>query len=419
MSTRTPQVKQAGAGPSVSIVVVSRGRGESLATCLCGLTRLLYAPYEIIVVCDAEGAAAVQSAGLTGLIKLVRFEAANISKARNLGIAEVAGEVIAFIDDDAVAEPTWLHHLVAGFDLPEVSAVGGYVRGRNGISYQWQARSVDDTGKAHRVSLQGETPRVVTPPEGQAVKTEGTNMAFRADVLKRMGGFDEVFAFFLDETDLNLRLHQAGHATAIAPMAEVHHAYAPSPRRRQNRAVTDLGDVGVSTAVFLNKHCPEAYRAGAIADLRQEQVRRIWRQRRAGLLRTEEVEDLTRGLEAGLAAGEARMFGQYARFGPPPAFLPFASRATGAHRVLAGRIWQKRRLMAEAEALVAAGHTVSLYLFSPTLRRHQVRFVAPGIWVQRGGIWGRSVRNRLPFSAFGFGQRLRQEQKRVAGRRVL
>lgn len=419
MSARPPQVKQAGAGPSVSIVVVSRGRGESLATCLCGLTRLLYAPYEIIVVCDAEGAAAVQTAGLTGLIKLVRFEEANISKARNLGIAEAAGAVIAFIDDDAVAEPTWLHHLVAGFDLPDVSAVGGYVRGRNGISYQWQARSVDDTGKAYVVSLQGDHPRVVTPPEGQAVKTEGTNMAFRADVLKRMGGFDEVFAFFLDETDLNLRLHQAGHATAIAPMAEVHHAYAPSPRRRQNRAVTDLGDVGASTAVFLNKHCLEAYRAGAIAGLRQEQVRRIWRQRRAGLLRTEEVEDLTRGLEAGLATGAARMFGQYARFGPAPAFLPFDSRATGAHRVLAGRIWQKRRLMAEAEAMVAAGHTVSLYLFSPTLRRHQVRFEAPGIWLQQGGIWGRSIRNRLPFSAIGFGQRLRQEQKRVAGRRAL
>lgn len=416
MSAGTPQTKQAGTGPSVSIVVVSRGRGESLTTCLCGLTRLLYAPYEIIVVSDAEGAAAVQAAGLIGLVKLVRFEEANISKARNLGIAEAAGEVIAFIDDDAVAEPTWLHHLVAGFDLPDVSAVGGYVRGRNGISYQWKARSVDDTGKAHDLSVRGDHPRVVNAPDGQAVKTEGTNMAFRADVLKRIGGFDEVFAFYLDETDLNLRLHQAGHVTAIAPLAEVHHAYAPSPRRRQNRAVTDLRDVGASTAVFLNKHCPEPYRAGAIADMRQEQIRRIWRQRRAGLLNNDEVQALTRGLEEGFADGEARRFGQYARFATAPAFLPFETRARGEHRVLAGRIWQRQRLISEAEALTAAGHTVSLFLFSPTLRRHRMRFVLPGYWLQQGGIWGRSRRDRLPFSSLTFRARLMKEQKRLSGR---
>ncbi|WP_372887787.1 glycosyltransferase family 2 protein, partial [Shimia sp.] len=122
----------------VSVVIVSRGRPQALARCLTGLSQQTHPSFETIVVADPSGCAAVNDGAFSGLVKLVAFDEANISAARNLGIARAAGELVAFIDDDAVPEPTWLAHLVAPFDSdPEVMAAGGFVRGRNGISFQW------------------------------------------------------------------------------------------------------------------------------------------------------------------------------------------------------------------------------------------------------------------------------------------
>ena len=106
--------------PSVSVVIVSHGRPESLLWCLSALAGVAYQPFEIVVVADLAACAYVGESPYAGRIKLVAFEEPNIAAARNKGVAEAAGEIIAFIDDDAAAEPLWLHHLVSGFKLPEV-----------------------------------------------------------------------------------------------------------------------------------------------------------------------------------------------------------------------------------------------------------------------------------------------------------
>ena len=409
---------QTGGRPSVSVVVVSRGRAEDLTRCLSGLSRLYYDAYEIVVVTDPEGEAAVAAAGLADAVTLVRFDQPNISAARNMGIAASAGEVVAFIDDDAVPEPTWLCHLVGPFAGSEVAATGGYVRGRNGISYQWRARVIDPQGKAYPISVEGEAPQVITPPPGHAVKTEGTNMAVRRDWLQRLGGFDEAFHFYLDETDLNLRLAAAGGQVALVPLAEVHHAYAPSPRRKQNRAVTDLFDVGASSMVFLCKHDPDGDHERALTELRQEQWDRLQRQVRQKLIRRSDLADVLETLEAGIAAGATRAVDQQAEVpGAGGAFRAFKSKATGEHLVLSGRIWQRRKLWAEAEAAAARGTTVSLYLFSPTSRFHRLGYHLPGIWLQRGGLFGRSVRNQRLVRLIRFQSRVADEAQRVGKQR--
>jgi len=125
--------------PTVSVIVVSRGRAADLPLCLLGLSQLEYPSFEVVLVADRDGLDAARNLPFFDAMKTVTFEEANISKARNLGIAEAAGEIIAFIDDDAVPEPTWLRYLTAGFSEPDVAAAGGFVRGRNGISFQWEA----------------------------------------------------------------------------------------------------------------------------------------------------------------------------------------------------------------------------------------------------------------------------------------
>ncbi|CUH64888.1 Putative glycosyltransferase EpsH [Thalassovita gelatinovora] len=401
--------------PSVSVVVVSRHRPEALEYCLTSLSRLIYPNYEIIVVTDPSGEAAIHGMGLTGRVRVVPFDIANISIARNRGIEAAAGDIVAFIDDDAVAEPLWLLHLAAAFHDPEVSIAGGFVRGRNGISFQWKARSIDCTGMAIPLQLNETCNTVLSPPPDQAVKTEGTNMAVRRQVLLEQGGFDPAYRFYLDETDLNMRLAVAGYKTVIVPLAQVHHAYAPSTRRRRNRSVTDLYDIGASSMIFLRLHCPEALHVTRIAAVRQEQRERLLIQMRDGLLEPSEVRWALKRLEQGLTEAAEMVLPQLQPLHcTTPAFLRFESSANGDHIELAGRIWQKSELCKQAAHLAEQGKTVSVFIFSHTGLFHSVQYCKPGFWLQRGGLFGRSDRGQKLFRLDLFRTRVQAETRRTA-----
>ena len=234
-------------GPGVSVVIVNHTRREELALTLKALEYQRYRRFEVVVVSDMDAAA--RPASPLG-VRWVRFEERNISAARNLGIAAARGEVIAFIDDDAQPEFCWLEALVAAFDMPEVGAAGGWVRGRNGVSWQWRTVEVDAEGWDHPVES-GEGMKVFAPRADRWVKTVGTNAAFRRVALAQAGGFDEAYRFFLDEVDLNRRVAEAGWSTAIVPRAEVLHGYAAGPHRTSRRVPRDLFEIGASQAAFV------------------------------------------------------------------------------------------------------------------------------------------------------------------------
>jgi GT2 family glycosyltransferase len=405
--------------PAVSVVVVSRDRPDALRRCLTGLAQLQYEPFEIVVVADEAGCAAVGGSPHADLVKLIAFDQPNISEARNLGISQAAGEVVAFIDDDAVPEPSWLKHLVAPADRPNVAAMGGFVRGRNGISYQWQARSVDETGAMAPVEVNPDRITLLTPRGNRATRTEGTNMAVRRDVLVEMEGFDPGFAFYLDETDLNLRLARAGYTTAIVPMAEVHHGFAASPRRRTDRVPRDLFDIGASWAVFQRKHLPEVDRTAHWRALRRKERARLIAHMVAGRLLPRDVRHLLARLDQGYSQGLMRKRGgAQVSSSPVAAFKPFPY-VPRESVVLSGRTWQRASLRAEAAERIKAGEIVSLFLLSPTALYHTVRFDTQGYWEQRGGLFGRSNRDEPMFKLRSFRSRVGQEVRRVANQRMI
>lgn len=402
------------ADPSVSVVVVSRERPAALMRCLDGLAQLDYPQYEIICVACPAGDAALSRRDDAALIKRVVFDEANISVARNLGIAESAGEIVAFIDDDAVPEPLWLRHLAAPFSEPEVAATGGYVIGRNGISFQWKARGLDREGEAHDLDLNGDQPVVLHPQPDRAIKTEGTNMAVRRDVLTDVGGFDPAFRFYLDESDLNRRLADLGLATAIVPLAQVHHGFAESERRHQDRTPRDLSEIGASKAVFLRKHLPEDAHARAWAEFQTAQRKRLLAHMQTGALDPLDVARLMRGLRRGYRAGMARTFSDMPAI--PHAvegFRPYPGRPDAPRLYLAGRVWQNRLLRRKARQALSKGTIVSLCLLSPTIRFHRVRFTEDGFWEHRGGRFGKSTRDMPLWKYWRFSARRKFEQSRV------
>lgn len=405
--------------PPVSVVVVSRDRPAALLRCIAGLAQLQYDPFEIVVVADPKGCAVVAASPWAAQIKIVAFEQANISEARNLGISHAAGEIVAFIDDDAVAEPSWLTHLVAPASHANVGAMGGFVRGRNGISYQWKARSVDETGATQPLEVNPTGATVLTPFGRYATKTEGTNMAVRRNILLDLEGFDPGFAFFLDETDLNLRLARAGIATAIVPMAEVHHGFAASARRRTDRVPRDLFDIGASWAVFQRKYVAETNRASHWRDIRAAERARVIAHMVAGRLLPGDVRHLLKRLDQGYGQGLMRQRGGAQLSNSPIApFMrfPFVQRDSV---VLCGRSWQRAQLRKEAARRAKGGDIITLILLSPSTLFHHVRFDADGFWEQSGGLFGRSNRNDPVFRLTTFARRCRREERRVATQRLI
>lgn len=396
---------------SVSVVVVSRDRPQALFRCLMGLSQVQYDPFEVIVVSDKAGISGLGRFG--GQIKTVLFEEANISAARNAGIIQAAGRIITFIDDDAVPEPTWLSFLCEPFEDENVAAVGGFVRGRNGISFQWKGSLVDVQGETQPIEVDEENPTVFSPSEGWAVKTEGTNMAVRRDAIVALGGFDQAYHFYLDETDLNLRMAQAGYKTAISPLAQVHHGYAASSRRRVDRVPSDLFDIGASWAVFQRKFVAQKQRETHWAKIVKLERRRLLKHMVTGGLEPSGVGRLLQRLERGYAVGKEREIKtETIDCESGSAFLPMpVPRRSGT--VILARPANLKSKITEAVSRVEKDEIVTVFCFSLTALYHRMAFHADGYWLQKGGLFGKSLRGQSLFKWWTRLNRLKFENQRV------
>ena len=393
----------------VSVIVVSRHRAEALRRCVTAIGQLDHPNFELIVVADRAGLAALGE----GPFKAVPYDDPNISAARNLGLDQAAGDVVAFIDDDAVPEPTWLSRLVAPFADPRVGAAGGFVRGRNGISFQWRAMEVDRLGQDHPLEVEPDRVMIRAGGADRAVKTQGTNCAFRRAALAAIGGFDAALHFYLDEADVNLRLAAAGHLAAGVPGAEVHHGFAESARRGADRTPRTLFDIGASSTVFLRRHAPEAEQNAALDALRTAQRLRLDGFRARGTLDPAAADRLIATLEDGIAAGLGRDLPPLVpRATQPPPFRPLPGTGPRPGRVLAGRPWSRTRLAAEAGRRAGA-EVVTVLCLGTTARPHRVRFRPEGYWEQTGGLFGRTDRRGPRFTFWSFARRVRHETARI------
>ncbi|MCX8508166.1 MAG: glycosyltransferase [Rhodobacteraceae bacterium] len=395
-------------GPTVSLIIVSRQRPEMLARCLTAVAQMDHPSFEVVVVADPAGLAVAEA----WPVKRVAFDARNISAARNCGIAAAAGEVVAFIDDDAVPEPLWLRRLCAPFADPGVGAAGGFVVGWNGISFEWTSGTVDRLLVPGPLTVPGAEVSLHKAQPGRAIEIKGVNCAYRRADLARIGGFDPLLRYYLDETEVNLRLARAGGRTAIVPLARVHHQKAASDQRRADRTPVSLYDIGFSSAVTLRRHDASADEmAAARARMLAHEEGKLAQLRQARRIGASEAVRLTEGLQDGFAEGQ--------RVALPPlvplaatggALLPFPAHGREVV-ILAGRVWQGGRLRAQAQAQVAQGRIVRLYLFSPTALFHQQRF-QDGYWCQTGGLFGKSDRRDPLFRLWRFQKRLAREAAR-------
>lgn len=368
----------------LSIIVASRGRPQSLARCLTALTLQDHPQIEVILVADPAGLAVRPDLAL----KRVGFDRPNLAQARNLGLMQAAGEVVGFIDDDAVAEPGWAAALGAALADTRAIAATGATLGPDGIRWQARAEWLDADGPR---PLADHRARLWFPQNGGTLSTLGTNCAFRRGALLAVGGFDPAFAFHLDESDLNLRLAARfpQGPTAFVPGARVVHLAAAGTSRKHG-APHDLTMIGRSEAIFARRHGASP---GWPARLRSRQRARLLRAMLAGRLDPLHLRRVLASLDKGLAEAPAcdKMppWPDEMQVSPPEftAILPLGGHG-GRHRVLFGWHWQRAELRARAARAVAQGDRVSLMLWSPGALPHREEFTNGGWWERKGGLWG-------------------------------
>lgn len=405
--------------PLVSVVVLNRDRIRSLARTLIALKHQSLRGFEVVVVSNQTETIKreIPQIAHTTLVPLAE---ANISRARNLGVAAAHGQIIAFCDDDAVPEPTWLERLVEPFHDPNTGAAGGLVRGRNGVSVQWGFQEVDGYGNDWPVPASGAA-FFGAPTPGRVLKTVGTNCAFRRAALAAIGGFDEAYRFFLEETDANWRLAAAGWQIAGVPAAEVHHGYGPSALRTSERIPRSLHEIGASKIYFCRSHGEAGRITEELDGFRDDQRRRLTRAVLLGLLPPTAVSSLLTTLEAGYIAG-ARRTAQLPKDlqCPRSEARPYATGPKPDSFLLAHvGVFRRRNRRAAAEAARSGAQTVTLIELDYTARPLTVRFTDDGYWHHRGGLLGQTGRSEPLVRLTDLRQRRPKEIARVAAQRGL
>jgi glucosyl-dolichyl phosphate glucuronosyltransferase len=171
--------------PTVSVVVCawSEDRWNDLQLAIESIERQTQRATEIVLSVDHNEALRLRALQRFSEVVIVSNAGRRgLADARNAGIAAASGEVIAFLDDDAVASPSWLERLVGCFADERVIGVGGRVNAA------WDG---------HRPRMfPSEFEWVVgcsyrgLPEQREAVRNMiGANMAFRREVFDAVGGF--------------------------------------------------------------------------------------------------------------------------------------------------------------------------------------------------------------------------------------
>lgn len=356
----------------------------------------------IIVACKI-GAQAANAHPLSHQCLIIETDEANVAQARNKGLAYASASLVAFIDDDAVPEPTWLKSLIAPFEDTDTQMVGGQVLGRNGFSQQWGQRFLTTWGES-----------LSTPKADTVVRTEGTNMAIRRRTLMHLNGFDPAFSFFHDDADLNMRVR---NGICYVPDAIVHHGFAAGLYRRSDRVPKTLFHIGFSQTIFLRKHASANEMDIAWAQFAQKQADRLIKLVQSGAIEPRDMRRLLSQLESGRIAAETHKLSQPLIKAAPTRAHNFYERAKQKRHVLTGWHWQKRHLHERARELTKQGNLVSVFSFSFTTLYHRIRYMPEGYWMQSGGLFGLSKRNENSIQIWTMKERAAAECQKLAQQR--
>jgi GT2 family glycosyltransferase len=213
--------------PTVSIIIVTYGSAARIESCLNALKQLQTSvEHEIIVVDNAsrDDTVSLVQTRYPDVRLLPQSENWGFAGGVNRGIEQARGGLIALLNPDAVARPSWLDELITPFTDPQVGIAGSKV--------------LDATGRIQSIGALLNTPLLLTAHRGEGEidagqydmpadvwGVHGAAMAFPRQLWATLGSFDEgYFPAYLEESDFCERARRAGYRVVTAPRAVVVHA---------------------------------------------------------------------------------------------------------------------------------------------------------------------------------------------------
>lgn len=216
----------------ISVVICTRNRAEVLAECLQSIANNKLRPFEILVVDQSTNDSTADvvrefSATVPCAVRYLHHGYQGLTKARNIGLKASTGDIVAFTDDDCIADPGWLEAIAREFRDPRISCVCG------------QTRPVHCWGRpktAMLSTLNHSGRRVVRGKHNPLMLGRGNNMAFRRVDLMKLGGFNECIGVGQpinagDDSDVLYRFLESGRYVVHTPDAVVLHRQPADWRR--------------------------------------------------------------------------------------------------------------------------------------------------------------------------------------------
>lgn len=229
------------AAPPITVVMCTRDRPEAAGRCLDSLLAQEYPHYRVLVVDNAPSGddtlRLVRRAAASGPVDYLLVPAPGLSRARNAAVAAAPDEILAWIDDDEVADRHWLAEIARALaEHPGADVVSGVVVPAE-LASQAQVWFEDFGGHSKgrgftsavfdRSTARTQSPLYPLPPFGT-----GANMAFRPGVIERIGGFDPALgagtpAMGSEDTLAFMEVLRRGGTVVYQPTAVVRHFHRP------------------------------------------------------------------------------------------------------------------------------------------------------------------------------------------------
>jgi GT2 family glycosyltransferase len=216
--------------PLVTVVIPTLAAGEALEECLRSLEGQTFRDFEVIVV-DNSGNGLARSCRGAGSARIIENPRnTGFGAAVNRGLLASSAPYLATLNDDAVARPGWLDALVRALEpRPEAGMCASKVllASRGVLDSAGMLICADGSSKqrghGQPATAYSRLEEVLLPSASAAL--------YRRTMLNEIGGFDEDFFLYSEDTDLGLRARWAGWRCLYAPDAVVDHRYSHTAGR--------------------------------------------------------------------------------------------------------------------------------------------------------------------------------------------
>ncbi|MDI6804234.1 MAG: glycosyltransferase [Bacteroidota bacterium] len=199
-----------------SIIIPTYNRLYQIKLALRNIFNQVFDDYEVIVIDDGstDGTEEYLKTLTMPKLKWIRQDNKGPAAARNAGVKIAQGKYIAFTDDDCIVPPNWLTSFKNVFETGDVDIIGGAVKNSNKKNIYSEVSQHITSFFVEYLNQEGKSSPFLT----------SNNIAYRADVLKNVGGFDERFKKAGgEERALNWKILSAGGKSVYAADIIVDH----------------------------------------------------------------------------------------------------------------------------------------------------------------------------------------------------